>query len=132
VSSLHPEALTWAGLLAQWVRFAQASLVLPNDAIGASWRASVPAVINLQAVTFALADIQKLAREEHALALDKADLIIAQSASVIERAWGGDGPPQVLREIERDARLALAARRAAASLDAQSRDEPSMIRRPQP
>ena len=48
-----PEALTWTGLLTQWVQFAQATLALPDEAEGPRWRASTPAIINLQAVTFA-------------------------------------------------------------------------------
>jgi hypothetical protein len=34
---LHPDALTWAGLLGQWLDFARASVALPDDAEGRRW-----------------------------------------------------------------------------------------------
>jgi hypothetical protein len=111
VSSLRPEALTWTGLLAQWVRFAQASLALPEELHGERWRASVPAVINLQAVTFALADLDQIPLDDHALALNKAEIIIRESDEQIRRAWAGAEISPMLREIQRDANLALDVRR---------------------
>jgi hypothetical protein len=115
MSSLGPEILTWTGLLAQWVRFAQASLALPEDSdgFGARWRASVAAIINLQAVTFALADLERLAANERLLALDKAELLIDQSTGEIERIWAGIELSPALREVCADARLALIAGQAA-------------------
>ena len=111
VPSLNPEALTWTGLLGQWVQFAQASLALPDDHEhrGAQWRASVPAVINLQAVTFALADLDRLAADERSLALDKAELLINQSTDQLSAIWDpAGGMSMELSEICLDASLALA------------------------
>ena len=66
--------LTWPALLAHWTGFAQSSLALPRNSDGDRWRSAVPAIINMQAVTFALADLGKLAAPgERALALDKAN-----------------------------------------------------------
>jgi len=110
VESLRPESLTWTGLLAQWVRFAQASAALPKgDAEGDRWRASVPAVINLQAVTFALGDLDRLAASERPLALDKAELIIRDSRRQLQELWG-DAMTPTLHELCNDADDALRAR----------------------
>lgn len=106
MSSLTPEALTWTGLLGQWVQFARASLALPADAHGSCWRQSVPAVINLQAVTFAMAELEKLARDEQALALDKARLLIDANVQTLDRAWSQEIMPASLSEICADAQLA--------------------------
>src|SRR4029450_11570065 len=99
MSSLGPEALTWTGLLSQWIRFAQASLALPDEAEGPRWRASVPDIINLQAVTFALADLDRRAADERALALDKSDMLISKSAQHLARAWDHAARPGGLAEI---------------------------------
>jgi hypothetical protein len=106
MSSLRPEALTWTGLLAQWINFAQVAVALPDDEDGPQWRLSVPAVINLQAVTFALADLDKLSDDEQALALDKAQLLIEDSRARIDKAWADSRLPRMLEEIESDARVA--------------------------
>src|SRR5438093_12308706 len=107
MSSLQPEALTWTGLLGQWVKFAQASLALPRDAHGERWRACVPAIINLQAVTFALADLDRVALSEHALAMDKAEILINDNARTIQSAWPDGDLPASLLDIIADARAAL-------------------------
>jgi hypothetical protein len=112
MSSLDANALTWTGLLGQWVQFAQASMALPDDADGPAWRASVGAVINLQAVTFALADLDRLPPDEQALAVDKAEILIRDSEARIDAAWRGAGAPESLREIVRDANAALESVRA--------------------
>ncbi len=107
---LRPEALTWTGLLTQWVNFAQASLAIPVEADGPRWRASVPAIINLQAVTFALGDLDRLPRDEQALAIDKAELIIKFAKRELSEIWNTGGPGPMIAEIMEDASLALHAR----------------------
>ena len=111
MSSLRPEALTWTGLLAQWMRFAQASLSLPKNAEGDRWRSSVPAIINLQAVTFAVADLDQLAPDERALSLDKAEILINQSSADIQRIWRNETHPEMITEIIADATTALRVQR---------------------
>jgi hypothetical protein len=130
VDSPVPEALTWTGLLAQWVRFAQASLALPDDADGSGsrWRASVPAIINLQAVTFALADLDRLAADELALALDKAEILISDNERLLAAIWNAGMTPS-LREICDDARATLDAakhRRRSARATSSRVDQTSM------
>ena len=106
---LHPEALTWTALLGQWMDFARASVALPPDAEGDAWRAAVPAIITLQAVTFALADFARLPAPERPLARDKAEILINDSAAGLISAWEGICVPESVREIEADARKALSA-----------------------
>ena len=92
--------------------FARASVALPADAGGDAWRASVPAVINLQAVTFALAEIGELPPGERAWARDKAEVLVARSVGEIETAWRGTAMSASLVEIIADARAALVGARA--------------------
>ena len=106
---LHPEALTWTALLAQWMDFARASVALPADADGDAWRAAVPSIITLQAVTFALADVARLPVDERPLGRDRAEILINESARTLEQAWSDATRPESVREIESDARAALAA-----------------------
>lgn len=107
---LHPEALTWTVLLGKWIDFAKATVALRPDQDGDRWRASVPAIINLQAVTFALADFDHLPADEHAHALDKAQLLIDAAVGDLDEIWIGVGQSPALEDIIADARLALATR----------------------
>ena len=117
-----PLYLTWPALLAHWTAFAQASLALPKDANGERWRASVASIIGLQAVTFALGDLDRLghgdpaaprAEEEgeRALALDKADILIRTHAAELHQTWRGEPLHAELDTIIADARAALGAAR---------------------
>jgi hypothetical protein len=115
--SLHPEALTWMALLGRWMQFAQASLALREEQDGDRWRASVPAIINLQAVTFALGDLDQLPPEEHALAIDRAELLITSSAARLDAIWLNAVRSPSLNEIIADARHALAMRRQSKPTD---------------
>ena len=107
MDSLRPEILTWTALLARWVDFAKASLALPADDEGDRWRAAVPAVINLQAVTFALRDLDRLPADERSLGRDKAELLIRENAGELARIWRGAMMPQLLGELADDARHAF-------------------------
>jgi hypothetical protein len=109
MSDLRPESLTWTSLLAQWMRFAQASLAIPEENDGVRWRASVPAIINLQAVTFALAELHQLPVDERALGIDKAQILIEKSEADLDRTWQGRDRSPMLIEIVSDARQALRA-----------------------
>lgn len=107
MTGLHPETLTWTALLAKWMDFARASLAAPRDAEGDRWRAAVPAVINLQAVTFALADLAQLPVEERPLGRDRAELLIVENTARLHDIWRGEPMPESLVEISADARAAL-------------------------
>lgn len=103
---LHPEILTWTALLGRWIEFAKASVAIPKDADGENWRKSVPAVINLQAVTFALAELGELAVEDRPVALDRAEVLIDDNTGKLAAIWG-TGLPESLLEINADAQKAL-------------------------
>lgn len=104
---LHPETLTWTALLGKWIEFAQASVALTGDAEGDRWRKSVPGVINLQAVTFALAELGDLPAEDRPVARDKAEILISDNADKLGSIWGDGQLPDGLKEIIADARKAL-------------------------
>lgn len=102
-------APTWAALLAHWTEFAQAAKALPVTGEGGRWKSSTAAIIGLQAVTFALADLAKLAADERRLALDRARILIHANAATIHEAWKGEHLPPGLIELINDARAALRA-----------------------
>ncbi len=103
---LHPETLTWTALLGKWVEFAKVSVALPKDVEGEQWRASVVAIINLQAVTFALAEVGDLPEIDRPVALDRAEVLINDNQASLESIWA-DAMPDSVAEITRDARGAL-------------------------
>ena len=103
---LHPERMTWAVLLARWVQFAKASLALPNEGEGRQLRDSVPDLIQLQAVYFALQDLNDLQPEQRALALDRAGLLIERHAAALRSRWA-DGLPAQIAELIDDAQRQL-------------------------
>jgi hypothetical protein len=106
--SPHQPDLTWPALLARWTAFAQSSLALPKTADGERWRAAVSSIINLQAVTFALADLKTLTAEgERALALDKSEIIIRSSTGQLHALWRGDVLPDELVALVHDADASL-------------------------
>ncbi len=106
MSDLHPEALSWTVLLGKWIDFAKASCALSTDAEGTSWRDSVPHIITLQAVTFALADLERLEPDDRPHARDRAEIIIEQSETALHAIWEGQAPGSVV-EMALDARSAL-------------------------
>lgn len=105
--------LTWAALLAHWTAFAQSTLALPSTAQGDRWRSATPAIIGLQAVTHALADLDKLdaasaaPEGERALALDKAELLIRQHGAELHALWSGEPLHEEVSALIDDARRAL-------------------------
>jgi hypothetical protein len=110
---LDADALTWTALLSKWIEFAQASLALPDDAEGERWRRSVGSIITLQAVTFALAEIERLPVADRAVARDKAEVLIETSCRQLERLWIDDADdartrlPPMMEEVCEDAFVAL-------------------------
>ncbi len=100
--------LTWPALLARWTAFAQSSVALPKNAAGDRWRMAVPAIINLQAVTFALGEIDQLTREgERAVALDKSEIIIRSATGQLHALWRGEPLPNELVALMHDAGVAM-------------------------
>jgi hypothetical protein len=106
---MNTNAMTWTALLGKWVEFAQASLALPHDAEGERWRQSVPAIIHLQAVTFALDELDQLPSSEQPYAHDMASVMIDDNVSTLESIWADAESPQSIKEVIADARDALKA-----------------------
>lgn len=102
------ERLTWAVLLGRWVSFARSSVAWPDDAAGRRMRASVPDLIQLQAVWFALEHLGELPDDQRALGLDRAELLIETHADRLTRRWGGEALPTLVGELIEEAREALA------------------------
>lgn len=108
---LHPERLTWPVLLARWVAFAKSAVALPNDTAGRRWRASVPDMIQLQAVWFSLEHLDELDVDQRALGLDRAEVLIEKHAGAIGARWAEEELPGELAELVADAQEALRKRR---------------------
>ena len=107
---LRPRQLTWAALLGRWVEFARSAMALPEDTVGTAVRDSVPDIIMLQAVWFALKDMDGLTDAERALGLDRAEVLIDRHAGALNRRWAGDAStpmPRQLQELIDDARSRL-------------------------
>jgi hypothetical protein len=109
-------ALTWAALLGRWVEFARSAVALPDDRAGRRLRESVPDLIMLQAVWFALGQLDELPPDERALGLDRAALLIEKHAGSLRSRWEVEPLPEQVRALIDDAaaRLAEAEARAAA------------------
>lgn len=104
--------LTWAALLARWIEFARSAAALPRDADGKRLRACVPDLITLQAVWFALGELDQLPADEKSLGLDRAQVLIDRHAGAILERFARDGVPPLMAELVEDARTRL--RQAAA------------------
>jgi hypothetical protein len=109
--------LTWAALLASWTDFAKAAVALPKSPEGDRWRETVPAIIELQAATCALADLHRLPARDRYAALDTAEALITRRASQLNHLWSEE-PPETVVELILDAHSATSAARTV--LDAES------------
>ena len=107
MAELRPRVLSWTALLGRWIEYAQSSVALPQDGEGMRWRESVVHIIHLQAVTFALAELQELPEEERALALDKAEILIRHACRELDSIWRAQAMPEAMLELMADARAAL-------------------------
>jgi hypothetical protein len=103
--SRETEALTWAALLAKWTEFAKSAVALPTEGEGGKLRRAVPALIGLQAVTHALAELDRLPRDERAVGLDRASILITKYTGELTSIWSQEPPPEVA-ELASDARHA--------------------------
>ncbi len=105
---LEPDKLTWAALLAQWMDFAQQALGLPQDDAGQRLRESVPDIVMLQAVWFALHHLDELPHDQRALGLDRAEVLIDKHTAAIHHRWTNATMPEELHKLIDDARRQLA------------------------
>lgn len=100
--------LTWPALLAQWMDFARATGRLVPGPENDRWRSAAPAIISLQAVAFALADLGRLPVPARAEALDKARVLIRRDSTTLRNLWSGS-PPDELGLLIADAQAAVEA-----------------------
>jgi hypothetical protein len=103
--------LTWSLLLAKWTDFAKASTVLPDEGDAGRVKRNVAAIIGLQAVACALAEVDTLPADERNAGLDVAAVQIRSLASQLNDAWSGEPMPEGLVELMHDAQSALTAAR---------------------
>lgn len=100
--------LTWAVLPGRWVEFAKSALALPTGAEGRRLRDSVADIIALQAVWFALREIDTLPPAERLLGLDRAQVLIDKHAGTLTSRWVDGAPlPALLTDLITDARREL-------------------------
>ena len=95
--------ITWAALLGRWVEFAKSALAFPDNTEGQRLRQSVPDIIMLQAVTFALGHLDELPDAERALGLDRAEILVHKHAAVLRRRFSGAKMPSTLHQLITDA-----------------------------
>lgn len=106
---LHPEQLTWAVLLAQWIDLAKSASALGPDSQSQALRKLVPDIIMLQAVWHALADMSKLELTEQKLGCLRALWLIERHEEIIRSAWPDDELPALLQELITDTKAAYEA-----------------------
>lgn len=110
-TSLPTGVVTWTTLLARWIALVKAGeglvLAAPGDADARRWRSSIPEVVTLQSVTFALGDLERLPEADRSLARDRADLAVTESSARLDRLWRGENMPEGLLEVAADARRAV-------------------------
>ena len=82
-------------------------MALPDEGEGRMIRDSVPDLIMLQAVWFALQHMDELDPEQRAVGLDRAHVLIDRHASALRDRWAGRSMPEQLEELVRDARNQL-------------------------
>ncbi|MCX5658294.1 MAG: hypothetical protein NTW19_01060 [Planctomycetota bacterium] len=104
---LDAQTLTWGALLGHWAEFAQSALALPATPEGQRLRSSVPDLIMLQAVWFALQNLDALEHSERALGLDRAEILIEKHAGALSSRWSAETMPEHVRSLIDDARNAL-------------------------
>jgi hypothetical protein len=105
---LDPDKLTWAVLLARWVEFARSAIALPPTPDGRRLKDSVPDLIMLQAVWFALGHLDGLDARERALGVDRAELLVRRHADALISRFFPGAMPDGVRELIHDAEAALA------------------------
>ncbi|MGB0768007.1 MAG: hypothetical protein ACPGYV_09885 [Phycisphaeraceae bacterium] len=99
VEPLEPERLTWTVLLARWTDFAGSAVALPTEGEPGRVRRSVADIVALQAVWFALGQMDALDARERAIGLDRAGVLIDRHGSAIRARFEGEPLPEGLVEL---------------------------------
>lgn len=96
---IDSEKLTWATLLARWIEFARTAVAFAKDD---PVRVSVGDIIMLQAVWFALRQMDDLDESQRALGLDRAAILIEKHTAAIAERWPDDGLPDLIVDLISD------------------------------
>ena len=99
VEPLEPDRLTWAVLLARWTEFAGSAVALPEDGEPGRVRQSVTDIITLQAVWFALGQMDELSPAERAIGLDRSGVLIDRHRCAIQARFGENPLPEDLNSL---------------------------------
>ena len=99
--------LSWPLLLAKWTEYAKAAVALPRTEQGDRERDSVPAVIALQSITFALSEIHRLPTDERLLGIERADYTVRERSTELDALWRGYPMPDGMLDLLTDARHAV-------------------------
>ena len=108
-SEMNP--LTWAVLLARWMDFARSAAALPEDGEAGLVRRSVTDIITLQAVWFALQQLEELSPAERALGIDRAGVLIQRHRDALFARFDGRPLPEDMQSLLDDVAAAYASRR---------------------
>jgi hypothetical protein len=110
-SKLPTGLVTWATLLGHWTDLVKAGegLKRSDDEDDRAWRASLPEVIRLQAITFALAELDRVEIPDRGLARDRATIGVEEASAQLDALWSGVSMPEALLEIASDAARAVEA-----------------------
>ncbi len=84
---LHPDSLSWAALLGRWLDLAAASTALTDAQHGPQWRGSISSLVTLQAIVFALGEFDRLDEDERPVALDRSEVLVAESRDQLLDLW---------------------------------------------
>ena len=101
---LPVDQLTWASLLGRWVEFARSAVGLPQTTEGNLMRDSVPDIIMLQAVWFALQHLNDLSISEKALGIDRASVLIEKHSNALINRYTTSEMPELMAELIKDAK----------------------------
>lgn len=107
MGGLEPERLTWAVLLSRWTEFARGAVALPEAGEAGRVRQSVTDIITLQAVWFALGQLDELPPDQRRLGIDRAGVLIARHAGAIRARYQGLDMPAELAALIDDAQAQL-------------------------
>lgn len=106
------DVMTWTALLGYWVQIARGALFLPDDMPGQRLRESVPDIIMLQAVWFALGRLDDLDGGERDLGMDRAAVLIDRHRDALNQRFSDTPMPEILRQLVQDVVSQLEACRA--------------------
>jgi len=110
---LDPDVLSWTALLGRWMDFARASTARNDDG---RWAEAAASVIDLQAVTFALGELDRVPAGEQGVAVDRAALVVERARERLGAIWPpGDERPATIDALIADAQEALSVAEAAAN-----------------